>query len=255
VLEGTLNDQSTKLPVVILLHGLLGHRHYHFFPRLAQQLAPCVSLYSYDSRGCGGSGGNFEFGAYPEDVEDLRDVVAHFRSQGRTVAAVIGHSRGAGVVLLYGGKYLANVDEAKEIHGTIPIVCSLSARYDMKAIPDKYFKQYIGMASFDWVVKKTDGDKAVITVTGLELDTLGNLDMSVVRKIAVPVLTCHGDADTTIPVADAYAIDKYISQHTLCILPGENHNFISDDGVCEAVVMATDKVLRKHLSVKVSSPL
>lgn len=58
-----------------------------------------------------------------------------------------------------------------------------------------------------------------------------SLDMAAVaKKIRLSeVLTIHGTADKSIPVADAHRWGKHISSHQLCIVEGADHCFRSED--------------------------
>lgn len=79
------------------------------------------------------SEGSFEFGHYWREVDDLHDVIQHFHRANRIVTAIIGHSKGGGVVLLYASKY-----------HDIKTVVNLSGRYDLKAgIEERLGKDYL----------------------------------------------------------------------------------------------------------------
>lgn len=134
---------TTPLDVVVLCHGLLGHRNGAFLPQLASELmkqagagagsSQCAAaVYRFDFRGCGKSDGTTYISGYPDDmsgagattcvttthlgvrnfaltcyqaISDLRTVVQGLRAAGHRVFGVVGHSRGANTVMLYASTY------------------------------------------------------------------------------------------------------------------------------------------------------
>lgn len=70
--------------------------------------------------------------------------------------------------------------------------------------------------------------------------------VAVAQKIRnTPVLTIHGSADDTVPVADAEEFDRHITHHTLKILDGANHNFTEHQ---DAVVQLAAEFLLSSVS-------
>ena len=70
---------TTPLDVVVLCHGLLGHRNGAFLPQLASELmkqagagagsSQCAAaVYRFDFRGCGKSDGTTYISGYPDDM-------------------------------------------------------------------------------------------------------------------------------------------------------------------------------------------
>ncbi len=91
----------------------------------------------------------------------------------------------------------------------------------------------------------TPGTKAIVNYFGLvaweggleELPRLPlnrNDHLDFVQRLACPVLSFHGDADTVVPVTNTYLLDdacrRYGVDHEFVIYPGVNHSFIWDDG-------------------------
>lgn len=48
----------------------------------------CITLFARESEG------SFQYGNYRREADDLRAVVQHFQGEKRTVAALVGHSKG-----------------------------------------------------------------------------------------------------------------------------------------------------------------
>jgi len=67
-------DQSGKGPAVILVGGALAVRSHLKFTRLAAHLAPHFTVFNYDRRGRGDSGGTPPY-AVEREVEDLETLI------------------------------------------------------------------------------------------------------------------------------------------------------------------------------------
>ncbi|CAL5340666.1 unnamed protein product [Camellia sinensis] len=79
------------------------------------------------------SEGSFQFGNYWREAEDLRAVIQHFNGASRVTSAILGHSKGGNVVLLYASKY-------HDIH----TVVNVSGRYNLeKGIEEHFGKDFI----------------------------------------------------------------------------------------------------------------
>ncbi|XP_021889489.1 uncharacterized protein LOC110808321 isoform X2 [Carica papaya] len=79
------------------------------------------SAFRFDFAGNGESEGSFQYGNYFREADDLHAVIQHFHEENRVVSAILGHSKGGNVVLLYAYKYC-----------DIPAVINVSGRYDLK---------------------------------------------------------------------------------------------------------------------------
>ncbi|WVZ10334.1 hypothetical protein V8G54_014864 [Vigna mungo] len=132
-LVGILHESGTE-EIVILCHGLRSTKEVTIMINLASALENAgVSSFRFDFSGNGESDGSFEFGHYWREVDDLHDVIQHFHRANRIVTAIIGHSKGGGVVLLYASKY-----------HDIKTVINISGRYDLKAgIEERLGKDYL----------------------------------------------------------------------------------------------------------------
>ncbi|GJY72360.1 alpha/beta hydrolase fold protein [Tanacetum coccineum] len=131
------------------------------------------------------SEGTFEFGNYRKEVNDLHAVVRHFIATNRVISAILGHSKGGNVVVLY-----------TSLHHDILVVVNVSGRYKMdRGIEERLGKDYLERE------KKT----ALLTSN---------------RK---QVLTIHGSEDEIIPVEDGLEFSKIIPNHKLQIVEGADH--------------------------------
>ncbi|OWM83091.1 hypothetical protein CDL15_Pgr011773 [Punica granatum] len=148
------------------------------------------------------SEGTFEYGSYWREAEDLRSVVEHFKAENRVIPAVLGHSKGGRVVLLYASKYY-----------DIGAVVNISGRYNMEGgVKERLGEDYME-------VLKKDGFIDVENKSGGSYTRLGE---SMGR-----VLTVHGTKDEILPVGHAIEFSKIIPNHELHTIEGATHVYSS----------------------------
>ncbi|CEP15548.1 hypothetical protein [Parasitella parasitica] len=193
--------------VVLIVHGILGHKDYLFQRVLAQTLP--ITSFRFDFRGNGESGGSPGYCNILEDTDDIHTVAKYFEDLGYEIYAVVGHSRGA----------LSALKFATTCEKPLPIVVNLSGRYKMNDNQLKTSRPEIGKALeehgyFDWHVKQRD---RIATV-----------------KVTQP---------ETVPPYNAAMFANKIPNHTLVLLPEGDHNF---RGQFEEVTKVVVDFFAKH---------
>ncbi|KAL1164685.1 hypothetical protein E1A91_A06G079200v1 [Gossypium mustelinum] len=167
------------------------------------------------------SEGSFQYGNYYREADDLHAVIQHFSGESRVVSAILGHSKGGNVVLLYASKYQ-----------DLRIVVNVSGRYDLKrGIAERLGEDFIEIIKKDGhidVKNKTGGIEYRVTEEAL-MDRLRTDMHEACLKIdkECRVLTVHGSADEIISVEDALEFAKVIPNHQLHIIEGANHGYTS----------------------------
>ncbi|XP_074269394.1 putative uncharacterized protein YDL057W [Silene latifolia] len=226
-----LNDQNEKLvgllhdtgsqEIVILCHGFRSSKEQRLMVSTAVALEnEGISAFRFDFSGNGESDGSFAYGNYMKEVEDLCAVVKHLKGTNRSVTAIVGHSKGGDVVLLYASKY----------HDVRTIV-NLSGRYDLKkGISERIGETFMEKLKSDGYidVKSKTTETVLYRVTYESLMERWNTDMhesSLKIDKECRVLTVHGSADEIIPVEDANEFAKVIPNHKLHIIEGANHSY------------------------------
>ncbi|KAB2079855.1 hypothetical protein ES319_A05G031300v1 [Gossypium barbadense] len=228
-LVGLLHETGSK-EIVILCHGFRSTKADRTMVNLAVALEKeGISAFRFDFAGNGESEGSFEFGNYLKEADDLHSVIQHFCEANRIVCAILGHSKGGDVVLLYASKY-------HDIH----TVVNVSGRYDLKkGIEERFGKDFMDRIQDGFVdIKNKKGVEYRVTKESL-MERL-SLDMHEVC-LKIPrecrVLTVHGSADEIIPVGDALEFAKIIPNHKLHIVEGANHNYTSYQTELASVVL------------------
>lgn len=122
-LKGLLVESSpTSKEVCVLCHGFRSSKQSGTLSRLSEALVEAgVSTFRFDFAGNGESEGEFAYGNYWHEVEDLRAVVEFLTSQGLRVVCVAGHSKGGNCVVLYASRY-----------HDVPCVINISGRFALE---------------------------------------------------------------------------------------------------------------------------
>lgn len=228
-LVGILHDTGSE-ELIILCHGLNSSKDVDLLVNLANSLAKSgLSVFRFDFSGNGESEGEFQFGNYSKETEDLHAVVLHWMQKGRVVKAILGHSKGGSTILLYASKF-------KEVH----TIVNASGRLDLKEGLDNIlgadFLEKIEAGPLD--VKDNSG-KFTFRVTKESLMERFATDL---RKAAqtipkeIRVMSVHGSEDEAVSVENAYACDKIIGNHTLRIIDGADHMYSKHGKDFEEVV-------------------
>lgn len=230
-LVGLLHHTASN-KIVVLCHGFIATKNDSLILDLAEALTKeGISVFRFDFSGNGESEGQFEYGNYRKEADDLHSVVLYLCQKSYDIAAVVGHSKGGDVVILYAS-----------VHDDVGTIVNLSGRFDLR----KGIEERIGEGSIDKINKegyldvKDKSENASYRVTKESLMERLNTDMraaSVSISKGCRFLTVHGSADKTIPVEDAHEFAKHIPNHELRVIEGANHNYTSHrKEVADAVV-------------------
>lgn len=230
-LVGVLHEAGSK-DLVVLCHGFRSSKESRTLLSLADALtSENISIFRFDFSGNGESEGTFEYGNYYKEVDDLRDVIQHFKKHKRDTHAIAGHSKGGNVVILYASMY----------HG-ISKVINLSGRFKLeRGIGDRFGNDYmerINQHGFIDVEDKTG--RIIYRVTKESLMDRLKTDMHSACLSIDPncrVLTVHGANDDVVPSEDALEFDKYISNHELHIIERADHRYASHQLELAAIVL------------------
>lgn len=229
-LVGALHSTGSR-EVVVLCHGFRSTKDDQIMLKLIDALTTQgISAFHFDFSGNGESEGEFEYGNYRKEVEDLH-AVTQYLSKGYDVCAILGHSKGGGVVLLYASLY-----------HDIPTVINVSGRLVMeRGIEDRIGKEFMQRIKKDGFIDvKNRSGQVEYRVTEESLMERLNTDMrAAARSIdnKCRVLTVHGSADEIIPVEDALEFAKLIPNHKLHIVEGANHCYTAHQDELSSVVL------------------
>ncbi|KAH7651185.1 Feruloyl esterase protein [Dioscorea alata] len=230
MLVGVLSKAGSR-KLVILCHGFCSSKGDRVMVNLSTALSMHgVSNFRFDFSGNGESQGQFQFGNYRKEAEDLHAIVQHFSEKGYEVITIVGHSKGGDVVLLYGSMY-----------DDVGAIINISGRFDLQhGLEERLGKEFIERIKRDGYLDLKKEQGKVIRVTEESLMERLNTDMkaaalSISNKCRV--LTVHGSADEIIPVQDAFEFSKIIPNHKHHIIDGANHCYTEHESELASIVV------------------
>lgn len=224
------SDRVNPRPAVIVVHGFKGFKDWGMFPLLADRLARAgftaisfnLSGSGVDERGEFSLPERFGHNTYSAELADLRGVMAALADGTLGVApterlGLIGHSRGGGIAIL-----AAAVDPRVQALVTWAAIARSHRWVDQVA-------EWRARGRLDVVNSRTG------QVLPLYPDLLDDLEQNAellditraAARIAVPWLLLHGDADPSVPVAEAHALAAAATRSPprTMIFPGAGHTF------------------------------
>lgn len=230
-LVGLLRETSS-MGLVILCHGFRSSKECESLVSIASALAKQgISSFCFDFAGNGESEGSCPDGTYSREAEDLRAVILHFSGEKRAIHAIVGHSKGANVVLLYASRY-HDVLALVNISGCVNLMRGMAVRLG------RDFVQRIKKDGFIDVSDKAGNVKYRVTKESLmdRLNTdVGAICLSIDKSCRV--LTVHGSRDELVPVKDAVDFDKLIRNNKLHIIRGADHEYTEHQVELASVVV------------------
>ncbi|KAK8446584.1 hypothetical protein SEVIR_9G509500v4 [Setaria viridis] len=230
-LFGVLHEAGSK-DIVVLCHGFRSSKEGRTILSLANALtSEKISIFRFDFSGNGESEGTFEYGNYYKEVDDLHDVILHFKKHKRDTCAIAGHSKGGNVVILYASMY-----------HDIPKVINLSGRFNLeRGIGDRFGNDYMERINEHGFIDVEDkAGRIIYRVTKESLMDRLKTDMQSACTSIDPkcrVVTVHGAEDDVVPSEDALEFDKHISNHELHVIEGADHRYASHQLELAAIVL------------------
>ncbi|GMN53098.1 hypothetical protein TIFTF001_022232 [Ficus carica] len=230
-LVGLLHNTGS-VEIVILCHGFKAVKEHIIMTNVAGVLdKEGISAFRFDFAGNGESEGTFEYGNYKKEADDIHAVIEHFNGENRIISAILGHSKGGNVVLLYASRY-----------HDVRTVINVSGRYDLKrGIAERMgedFMEKLKEKGYLDVKDKKENSRYRVTEESM-MERLSTDMHAACLKIdkECRVLTIHGSADEIIPVEDALEFAKIIPNHKLCIVEGANHRYTSHQAELASIVV------------------
>ncbi|KAK6248956.1 hypothetical protein QUC31_020521 [Theobroma cacao] len=242
-LVGILHETGSK-DLVIICHGFQSKKERIPMVSLATALErEGISAFRFDFAGNGESEGSFMYGNYRREAEDLRAVVQYFCKKERLITAIIGHSKGGNVVLLYASKY-----------NDVPAVINISGRFHlekgMEGRLGKDFLQRIKQNGYIDVKNRKGKFEYRVTEESLmdRLTTDTHASCLLIDQNC-RVLTIHGTMDKIVPAKDALEFARFIRNHKLQLIEGADHEYTSHQDELATVVLDFIRAVREDKNI------
>ncbi|RCV26600.1 hypothetical protein SETIT_5G258900v2 [Setaria italica] len=177
--------------VVVLCHGFAACKDDSIMIDLAAALTKQgISAFRFDFSGNG-------------------PVISYLYQEKYDVTAIVGHSKGGSVVVLYAS-----------IYGDAHMVVNLSGQFYL----EKGIEECLGKEFMDRINKEG------------YIDVMNeSASLSISKECRF--FTVHGSADKIIPVEDAYEFARLVTNHKLHVIKRANHGYTSHrKQLCDAVI-------------------
>ena len=221
-LSGILSDpNNTKGPVMILCHGFSSSKEsttHLTFEKLFNEKN--IATFRFDFLGHGESKGNFEDITVSEGMDDVLNAIKFLKKKGYKKIGVFGNSYGGMAALLAAAR-------TKDLF-VLCLKCPVSDYFgklmaklcheDIQKWKQKGWTTYIN----------SKGVKSKLNYTFFE-DSLNDKGYNAAKKITIPTLIIHGDADITIPLEQSKKLASCIKSAKLITYPGCGHHFEAKD--------------------------
>jgi alpha-beta hydrolase superfamily lysophospholipase len=235
-LSGVLHHPSFPAPksAVILCHGMDSNKGSEKLVFLAREIAAAgVLALRFDFAYVGESSGCFEEITCSGEMDDLKAAYELVQNHRGEKIALMGSSMGGTVALLFAaGK--------ADIAALVTLAAPLH--------PENFPRRMLTAAQIrDWRecgFTRYNGRRLNVSL----LDDLEQLDLPrAARAVTCPTLVLHGDADTVVPVEEAYELHGCLAApKRLSILPGGDHR-LSNPALMERALKESLDWLLAHL--------
>jgi len=204
---------------IVIAHGFMAYRTKPRWRVLAEGLAERFTVYIFDMRGHGQSGGACTGGE--KELEDVHAVVAYARSRGHDRVVTVGGSLGG----------IAVIGEAAAYHD-VDAMIAISSPAEWATSDSKMVRR------MTWLFTSSLGRVVARRVMGTTIDLAWGNPLppaDLIGRISpIPVLIVHGADDHFFPTTDAELLHTRAGEpKRLLIIPGFGH---AEDGFTPAFV-------------------
>ncbi|HTO04253.1 MAG TPA: alpha/beta fold hydrolase [Opitutus sp.] len=207
-LDFTLHRAASEhAPVVIIGHGVTGHKDRPLLIALGEALARNgVNALRISFSGNGASAGRFEESTVLKEVKELGAVLDALP---QSHAGYIGHSMGAAVGVLRAAE-----------DSRIQFLISLAGIVHTAAFAEREFGNLKPGVDTMW-----EKPGCVLSVAYLEAMRQTNNVLDAAGRIRAPWLLVHGTADDVVPVQDSRDIGRHVPEAKRVEIDGADHLF------------------------------
>lgn len=208
-----------KIPVVILCHGFGANCDWNLFKDIADDLQKAgIAAIRFDFNGHGRSEGRFQDMTVPNEIGDLKCVVAWAKSQPWVSSiSLLGHSQGGVVASMAAGELGAKAIRSLVLMAPAAVLRddalrgnTMGAMYDPWNMTEDYVQLPFGGIKL--------GRKYIESALTLPI-------YETALKYTGPVLVMHGTYDRVVPYTYGERYHQGYRNSSIHIIPGEDHGF------------------------------
>lgn len=209
-------NQKDTPRAVIFSHGLFSTKDGNKITNLSDHIVnENYSLLTFDFRFSGESGGNISEISIMDEVEDLKNVISHLKSNGIREIHLMGSSLGGVISILAASSGCAEIKSLILIATPIELV-DLPGDItpdEIETLETTGYHCYKG-----------------VMINNRFLKELKDINMTEkLQEIICPVMAIHGSNDNVVAISDYYLIEKNVKSHfTGKIIENGDHRLYND---------------------------
>lgn len=237
---GVLSDPNPEkhLPVVVLCHGFASNKDRPTYIKLQGLFNDrSIATFRFDFYGTNESAGKFEDITLSEAVDDTLNAIQFLQTKGYVSFGLIGSSFGGMTSLLTA----ANSKDLKVLALRAPVTDYLE-----KIIAKISNEEIAAWKNNGFILyHQSDGNKPRVNYSFF-LDAEKADGKAAARKIGIPTIIVHGDADQSVPIEQSRKTATLIKNCRLEIIKGADHRFTKpeDNERCMDLIV---EFVAKHL--------
>jgi pimeloyl-ACP methyl ester carboxylesterase len=199
------NGVGSQVPTVVICHGFKGFAHWAFFPYVARSLAQNgmrAITFDFSGSGVGPDRENFttleefETNTFTQELTDLDEVISEARRREWIAGSfgLFGHSRGGGVAILHA----ANDPDVRAL-------VTWAAISKARRWTDEDITKWRERGYTDILNSRTGQTMRLGTALLDDIEALEKTKLDIAgaaRRISIPWLIVHGDADETVNASE-----------------------------------------------------
>lgn len=211
--------KDKKVPLVIICHGFSGNCDAKLLTDIADDLLKDgIASIRFDFNGHGKSEGEFQNMTVPNEIQDLKNVIAWAQNQPWVEnISLLGHSQGGVVVSMTAGELGDKIIKSLVLMAPAAVLRddalrgnTMGAMYDPWNMKEDYVQLPFGGMKL--------GRKYIESARSLPI-------YETALKYAGPVLVMHGTYDRVVPYTYGERYDQGYKNSTLLLIQGEDHGF------------------------------
>lgn len=206
-------------PVIIIVHGFSSNKNSKNYLTIKDILVKNkISTFRFDLWAHGESEGNFADITISEAVDDILQAIKFLKDKGYKKIGLLGSSFG-------GISSIIAASKTKDLY-----LLALKSPVSNHPEKDKLVKTKEELEEWKnrgyMIYEKDDGTKLRVNYTFmLDAQKPENDGYKAAKKITIPTLITHGDADESVPYQQSLKISKIIKNCQLATIKGADHTY------------------------------
>lgn len=235
ILSNPTGDKTK--PIIIMVHGTASSKKTRKILALQQIFDKVgISSFRFDLYGHGESEGKFEDMTVSEGVDDILQAITYVKQKGYTQIGLVGSSFG-GICSMIAASKTTDLF-------VLGLICPVSDFEEVERLrrSDEEIKEW-KEKGFSYYILNSE-EKLKLNYSFFE-DIQQNLGYTAAKKITIPTIIVHGDADTDVPVEQSIKTSKLIPDCKLVIVPGADHRFTEEKHFDEMTKAVSEFIIQK----------